>query len=356
MSQQPYMTTAPDSGSKFIWPDRLRNLATAMIILIHAASPTAHTVSTDYNGMWWWGANFWNALSRPGVPLFVMLSGYLLLSKDYELGLFLKKRFVRVVIPAVFWMLIYSFYNHLARGNPATLLDTLRGMVKGPVHYHLWFIYLIIGLYLVYPILRPWVRSASEREFLYFFVMCAVGTWVYKFMSYFWKLPIGIHFELFTNNCGYFVLGYYLGSKTPGSGPAFIRRRFLPGLLIVLGSGLTMFAAYAHNNYWGNDKAQTFFYDYLTPNVTITAIGWFLLAKSAFNAKPLLEIERDFATASFGIYFAHVLVMDWWGMSGYWHSMTLPWIAVPVLTILIVCMSFLAVSIIRVLPAGKRIT
>ena len=59
-----------------------------------------------------------------------------------------------------------------------------------------------------------------------------------------------------------------------------------------------------------------YFYDYLTPNVAIASVGWFLLAKRTFNSKPLLDIERDFTAASFGIYFAHVLVMDWWGKCG----------------------------------------
>lgn len=209
---QPSIARPPSTLSA--WPDRLRNLATFMVILIHVAAPIAHADGSDYNGSWWWAGNFWNSLTRPGVPLFVMLSGYLLLGKDYELGGFLKKRFSRVVVPAVFWMLIYSLYGFLAKGSPATIGEALKGIVSGPVHYHLWFIYLIIGLYLIYPILRPWVRSATEKEFLYFFALCALATWGYKFLATFCQMPIGIYFELFTNNCGYFVMGYFLGART----------------------------------------------------------------------------------------------------------------------------------------------
>lgn len=344
------------------WPDRLRNLATLMVILIHVAAPIAHAEGADYNGSWWWAGNFWNSLTRPGVPLFVMLSGYLLLGKDYPLPDFLKRRFSRVVIPAVFWMLIYSLYGYLANGSPATIGETLRGIVTGPVHYHLWFIYLIIGLYLIYPILRGWVRHATEQEFLYFFAMCALGTWIYKFLATYCQMPIGIYFELFTNNCGYFVLGYYLGTRTMnGEAPvtqssSFNVPRSLPVVLIVFGTGSTMLASYTLNAFFGNGQAQVYFYDYLTPNVAASAIGWFLLAKTAFDSKPLLDIEREFAAGSFGIYFAHVLVMDWWGKTGYWHSMAHPAYVSPILATMVACMAFLAISLIRVLPGGKRVT
>jgi surface polysaccharide O-acyltransferase-like enzyme len=90
--------------------------------------------------------------------------------------------------------------------------------------------------------------------------------------------------------------------------------------------------------------------------VAISAIGWFLLAKKAFNGTPLLDIERDFTAASFGIYFAHVLVMDFLGKLGYWHSMGHPAYVSPILTAMIAGMTFLAISLIRVLPGGQRVT
>jgi len=352
------------------WPDRLRNLATFLVILIHASAPVAHAEGSDFNSSWWWAGNFWNSLSRPAVPLFVMLSGYLLLGKDYPLPDFLKRRFSRVVIPAVFWMLVYSFYNHLSKGNPATLGAALKGVVTGPVHYHFWFIYLIIGLYLVYPILRPWVRSASNRDFFYFFALSALGTWGYKFLYTFCQMPIGVYFELFTNNCGYFVLGYFLGARVfiedgtetaqeENSGALdgrILLPRYVPWLLIGLGTMGTMVFSYVLNTFFWNGHTQVYFYDYLTPNVAFSAMGWFLLAKMAFNSKPLLDIERDFTAASFGIYFAHVLVMDWWGRTGYWHSMAHPFFVGPMLAILIACLTFLVISLLRVLPGGQRIT
>ncbi len=345
----------------FFWADRLRNIATVLVIAIHIAAPIAHGYP-DINTWWWWAGNWWNALARPAVPLFVMLSGFLLLSKDYELPVFLKKRFSRIVVPALFWMCIYMLYNFIAKGDPATILDALKKIVTGPVHYHLWFIYLIIGLYLVYPILRPWIKSASERDLLYFLILCMLATWVYKILLVFGNVSIGIYFELANNNCGYFVLGYYLGTKTASDDLQrvmpwrFTRQQlFRMSLgLIVLGTASTAILSY----WFSIAKGQnfTFFYDYLTPNVSISAIGWFMLLKAGFNTSPLLDIEKEFAAASFGIYFVHVLVIDWWAQCGYWHSKFHPMIGIPVVIGLVAIMSFLLIAFLRVLPGGKKVT
>lgn len=353
--------------ASWAWADRLRNTATIMVVAIHVAAPVAH-VPVDLNTAWWWAGNFWNSLSRPGVPVFVMLSGFLLLGKDYPLVDFLQRRFSRVVVPALFWMVIYSIYGHIANNSPATFWDMIHNIIVRPVHYHLWFIYLIIGLYLAYPILRPWVRNAGEQDFWYFFIMCIIGAWLNKIMIVFFQLPIGVYFELFTNNCGYFVLGYYLGAKGSADTPSYSpnvqpwkwgdrQLAMLGTALIVAGTTVTMLGSYFVNFNWvQGTEFNVYFYDYLTPNVGISAAGWFLLIRFGFNRPALLDIEKDFAAASFGIYFAHVLVMDWWGQCGYWHSGQHPAKGIPILLCMILTMTFLAISFIRVLPWGKRIT
>ncbi len=348
-----------------IWPDRLRNLATLMIITIHVAAPIAEQYQ-DLNTWWWWAGNFWNSVSRCGVPLFVMLSGYLLLGKDYPTGEFLSRRITRVVVPGLFWMIVYMIYDHIANGQPATFADAAKTIVEGPVHYHLWFIYLIIGLYTAYPILRPWARHATDGEFYYLFTACAIAAWGYKILFTFFHVGLGIYWEFFTNNIGYFVLGYYLGTKPigpKGEQNGLLKNwQFSENQLIgigfafvVLGTAATMLGAFWTKSAMPADTHR-YFWDYLTPNVGACAIGWFLVARFAFERLPMIQFERELAAASFGIYLIHILCMDWWGMAGYWHSKWHPLKGIPLLVCLVWLMSFLWVSVIRVLPFGKKIT
>jgi surface polysaccharide O-acyltransferase-like enzyme len=349
------------------WADRLRNIATLMVILIHVAAPVAFQWP-DFNSTAWWSGNLWNSLSRPGVPMFVMLSGYLLLGKDYPLGDFLGRRFTRVVVPALFWMAVYLLYGYLGKQDPPDLRTALLRIVESPVHYHLWFIYLIIGLYLVYPILRPWVRQATERDFLYFFALCAIGTWGYKFLDRFADVQFGVYFELTTNNCGHFVMGYYLGHKAlrgeasthPGLSPwPFTRAqmRLAAWSAILLGTAGTMGMTWLFNGYWGNGgRFFELFYDYLTPNVFLAAAGWFLLIRWTMDRAPLLEVEREFAGASFGVYFAHVIIMDWLSFNGYWHGKEPISYGLLLNFLLVSLFVFMFVKVIRALPGGDRVT
>ena len=361
---EPAVSGHPTGRRSMAWADRLRNLATLLVIGIHVSGSVAQE-STGFDTFSWWSGNLWDSLARPAVPLFVMLSGYLLLSKDYELGDFLKKRFSRVVIPALFWMIIYSFYNYFSKGSPATVAEAIRGIVERPVHYHLWFIYLIIGLYMVYPILRPWVRNAREHDFLYFFACCVLGTWVYKILWEFFGISIGIYFELVCNNCGYFVLGYYLGHKAAagedGAGvhirPWRLDRKQLARLgagLIIAGTAITAVGTYWASKTFGG-KFHPYFYDYLTPNCAIAAAGWFLLAQYAFDRPPLLDIEKRLAAASFGIYLVHVLVIDWWSQVGYWQSKIYPIAGIPIMMCMVMFLSYTVIAVLQALPGGQRL-
>lgn len=355
---------APNASNNLAWADRLRNLATVLVITIHVAGPVAHN-TTEYQTWYWWSANLWDSFSRPSVPLFIMLSGFLLLGKDYPLGNFLKKRFIRVAIPWVVWSIVYIIYNYLAHGSPATIKEALLQFVENKVHYHLWFIYLILGLYLTYPILRPWARSARDEDFWYFFALAALGTWVYKILYQFYGIGLGLYFELFTNQVGTFVLGYYLGAKFTATGapgelirPWAVNRKqlfWISTALIVLGTAATAYGTYWASTTHGN-TFHPYFYDYLTPNVGLNAMGWFIFAQIMFQKPALLDFEKEFASASFGIYFIHVLVLDWWSRSGYWAYKYHPAKCIPIIICLVSLMSFLWVILLRALPGGKNIT
>lgn len=351
----------------FAWADRLRILATIMVIAVHISGTVAEEY-TVYDSWWWWAGNLYDSFGRAGVPLFVMLSGFLLLRRDEDLGVFIKKRLIRVGIPALFWMGVYSFYSFKAHGQPATLFEAFKLFIKGPVYYHLWFIYLIIGLYLLVPLIRPWVKTATERDYRYVFIVCMIGTWGYKIIEFFIGVKMGLYFEIFTNHMGYFILGYYLGQKLPSDAPELSSDTHIArwnlgkngillvgALMVAVGTLATAWGTYWTSLHFGG-KFFPFFYDYLTPTVSIATIGWFLLLRHGMNNWPLLEVEKEFSAASFGIYLLHVLVMDWWSESGYWQSKHYPAKDIPLLIPMVALLTFLFVLILRKLPGGDKIT
>ena len=348
----------------FAWADRHRNIATLMVIAIHVSGPLAEQLP-DMNTWEWWISNWWDATSRAAVPIFVLLSGALLLPKDYPTRTFLQKRLSKVLIPGLFWICIYLLYSHVSKHEPANFVQALRAIVEGHVQYHLWFIYLIVGLYLVYPLLRPWARQATDADYLYIFALCAMASWGYKILWTFWGISIGMYWETFSNNVGYFILGCYLMQKplqSEAAHPTLKHWRFTneqikwgAWALILLGSTATAFGTYYASMYLNGGKFHKYFYDYLTPNVGAAVIGWFMLAKVSWNNRSLLLFEKEFAAASFGIYLIHVLLMDWWSQCGYWFGIGHPGKTIPIILGLVSITSFLMVKLIKKLPWGNRI-
>jgi len=98
-----------NSNNPVNWIDNLRVLATISVIFLHvSASVTAKFGSISF--ITWTIGNIYNSSVRFCVPIFVMITGALLLPKDYEISDFLKKKFIRVVLPFVFWGIIYLLF------------------------------------------------------------------------------------------------------------------------------------------------------------------------------------------------------------------------------------------------------
>ena len=157
------------------WINSLRLIALYAVIVLHATAPLLAEqgkIST-FN---WWTADVFNALVRFAVPVFVMITGALLLPKDYEIAGFLKKRLGRVVIPFLFWSLVYvwySWYNEELVFTKDAWVDIkmVLHLLKYGSSYHLWYVYMLIGLYFFIPVLSKFVKHATENEILYYLLV-----------------------------------------------------------------------------------------------------------------------------------------------------------------------------------------
>lgn len=332
------------------------------MITVHVAGPIAEHFK-PYDSVWWWTSNIWDSLARPSVPLFVMLSGWLLFQKTYEIGPFFKKRFSRVVVPGIVWGVIYLVFTNFWEGKPATFREAGRMLIEGPVHYHLWFIYLIIGLYASYPFIAPWVRQAKEREFLVFFGITSFAVFVYKMLDELAGIEMGFYLDFFANQLGYFVGGYYLGEKNLAGTASFSTKniqnwRFGRQKMLVLSLALIVFgtATTAIGTYFMGRETGVFhpwFYDYLTPLVACGTIGWFLLFRHFLGEKPLSPLESDFAQASYGVYLCHVLVLYVLNYDLIFHSRFHPLVDIPLTVFLCAVESFVFVWVIQKTPLGR---
>ena len=138
-------------NKKSIWLDTVRVFATFAVILLHVSAPILYKYGEVPNTIWNIG-NFYDSIVRSSVPLFFMISGALLLRIDYSLFDFLKKRFVRIIPPFIFWSLVYIIVDTFILGDQAYSIFEIFKLIAVNLiigsKFHLWFIYTLLGIYL----------------------------------------------------------------------------------------------------------------------------------------------------------------------------------------------------------------
>ena len=227
------------------WVDLLRVLACFMVVFSHSCD--AFVAQFDADRASFLTGVFGGSLMRASVPLFVMMTGVLLLpvGQGYDLVSFYRKRIGRILPPLVFWsvalpLLMYAYFNYInpSTCNPQVAVGgyTVQQLVQRIYTFvfnfnfdttPLWYLYMLIGLYLLMPVLNAWLMQASQRE-----LKVVLGLWVVSlFLPYLKMLApvLGYQgnygnmellgmcdwniygtFYYFSGFVGYLVLAYYL--------------------------------------------------------------------------------------------------------------------------------------------------
>lgn len=135
----------------------LMPIATYLVILLHTAAVPFNT----FHGAWS-VAVMYDALGRISFPLYLLTAGYISLNKNESLLSTLKTRVLNLLIPLVAWTAVYFIYNHMVNSSttPFSVLETL----STPAYPHLWFIYTLILLYLITPLLNTFIQQIGRAH------------------------------------------------------------------------------------------------------------------------------------------------------------------------------------------------
>ena len=341
----------------YTWIDSLRVSATLAVIFVHVNGDILYQYGSISNLDWWTG-NVYGSCLRFCVPIFLMISGALILPKSYKsLGEYLKKRVLRILFPFLFWSIIYVarlIFIKLNQGEYMTFTENLKficdKLFMSSASVHLWYIYLIIGLYLFFPIIGKWINNSSKREIEYF-----IGIW---FITLFLPIPLvkdfipHIELSYFSGYIGFPILGYYLTKFNF----EFNQKKLIYILLILTGFLITLFGTYFDSERRGHFELMAF-YNYRSPNVALLSIGIFLLFKDFVQCSAKTSsVILFFSKYSYGTYLIHVLVLVILSKVGFTYSFIHPIIGMPVTSVLCLIISTIMIWGVNKLPFGKYIS
>ena len=202
-----------EKKKRYLYVDFIRVFAIVMVMLLHCICDYYNDIANSSN-LLWKVLSYVNELARTGVPLFFMISGFLLLNDDIKsTSLFYKKRFLKVLIPfLVYDIFYYGLYSYINK-NPMTIGGFFKELLVSGSAYHLWFIYSILILYLFIPFIKKIVDASSQKMLWLFLVLVTFQTTLRPFINTIFKDSVYIYFadDGFVGYLGYMILGYILG-------------------------------------------------------------------------------------------------------------------------------------------------
>ncbi len=154
-----------------VWIDWLRVTACFLVMMTHSNEPfylggEGSLILTKADALW---VGFLNSLPRACVALFVIASSYLQFPLHYSTGEFFRRRATRILVPFLFWTVVYA----LVWGEPVQNFKDLL-LNFNYAAGHLWFVYMLIGLYLLMPLLSPWAEKVGKKE-----LQAYLGIWLF---------------------------------------------------------------------------------------------------------------------------------------------------------------------------------
>lgn len=328
--------------------DFLRCTASFAVVAIHVLGPFRYLYG-EIPDSDWLAAMGINSVTRWAVPVFIMISGALLLSSDRDFNCehYLRKRLSKVALPFIGWSLIYAFVGGFVEGSwsSAETIKIIGNSPNEPVWYHLWFFYDFIPLYFVIPFLILLLKKISPE-----LIKLAVVTWLLLFLMNWLKVESFLRQNLILYT-GYLILGWYL-----------VNRDNSKELKYWLIAGVSMLLL----NFFGSwqlaiDSGQyrSFYMGYKTLNTVLIAVMLFVLAQTyADKIQGKLRILISIiAKYSLGIYLLHPLLLipvrnldngyyDWFGSN---------WLAIPIITLLVLFLSLLFTMLLVKIPVFKRL-
>lgn len=334
-----------------VWLDNTRIFAIFAVVFLHAAA--AVVIGFSIGTPEWWVGNIYDSIVRWCVPVFVMISGALLLdpTKNDDLKTFYTKRLSKILVPVLFWTVVYlchdSYVTVLKGGEPT--FDYLLGkLMSGKPHYHMWFLSMIIVLYVFTPFLKKIVANSTKQELMVFIIVSFVLAMINNFNAKFLGSGTGPFINWFLYYVPFFFLGYLIRVDEKK-----YSKTLLWGVFIVT-SAITAYACY----YFGlsiNSGAGLYFYEYLSITVIPMSISVMYLLK-LWN-KPIYSTNTTklFSALTLGVYLVHPIILEAMQRAGFGPQDFNPIISIPLITIFVYFASAFVSWILQKTPYLKRV-
>jgi surface polysaccharide O-acyltransferase-like enzyme len=255
-----------------------------------------------------------------------------------------------MVVPLVFGSYVYLLWWTYNRVQPAPDLNPL-SLLKGPVVFHLWFFYTLLGVYLFLPLLQGLYRKARSLHFFYLAMVMIAASIIPMLRDFGVSVPIGVDLQYFAQYAGYTFAGAVLAGIRPTAWQTVLAG--VLGFVVSMGTALWTWQLSVSS---GAPLETVFVYH--APLVALAAAAFFVAFRgigSNFVQRVPAGITHFVAQNAVGIFIFHIFFIDQVYARGFAPDFINPWIGIPISSGIVWGASLIASAAIRALPYGKSL-
>lgn len=349
------------SKDRVLYADLLRIVTIFAVIVFHISTNRWYAAYLESLSEWH-VINFFVACLRWCVPVFFMLSGAIFLDPNYKITVkkLYTKTIPRILCALIFWSIAYRLVSPIT----ASLLN-IREITSEDFHriyteiflgtpwHHLWFLYPLLAMYILTPLLRIFTANAKKEHYIYFLIIYFIFGSLVPTLNERYDVNISFRISELYSYTGYFIAGYFFSK--------FNLTKIETKILYTLGI-IAVFGTYILSTVSGliNGGPATQYFDRAAPNVMLGAFFVFVLIKNTVNNSPkILKYQNNknitlLANCGFGIYLVHDFFNVALNLLNI-NTGTFPAIlSVPILSIIVYTAAFAVVLIIRKVPVLNK--
>ncbi len=292
---------------RYFYLDIIRCLACFLVVVMHSMRGGNNANAVAYVAL--------DTLAKPCNALFFMASGALLLPVKTSAREFLKRRLGKIIGPCLIWTIVYNLTEVMWRKQSVS--DMLSLLVNVPfsdkAYGILWFVYVLIGLYILAPIISPWINTTDRREVKHLLHLWGVTLLLIIARNYV-KFPADERHMLyyFGGYAGYFLLGYYVHKYRPRISSALLILMVTLPFAVALLLRTSPFMAVDRWSVLG----------YLSLFTALSSLGWFSFVQKVTSSSFLITDNRNqkktfvrsmivkISNLTFGVYLIHIIVRN----------------------------------------------
>jgi surface polysaccharide O-acyltransferase-like enzyme len=286
--------------------DLVRIIAIYFVIINHSNS-----VFSEFNKLddiTWGTSAIVYFIAKAGVPLFIMISGTLLLGREEDYKKVLSK-IMKTLLILIIWSAVYRMYYSRSFLNFEEIILLIRDISNKPLSTHFWYLYMLVGLYMMLPFIQKMVKGFKVIDYSIYLTIWLLYTSLLPFLRIFKDLTYTSYFSipLFYGFSGYLVLGYFLANIEITKKIIYIARLSLFASLVTMLVITYHFSSIIQKTSYVLDSNLTF-------PVVILSASLFILIKHHIsniniNNTIFTNVLIDISKKTFGIYLIHILVL-----------------------------------------------